>query len=159
MEKQKKETNLVIDQEKEVTQEELDDDLSELLEAIEKDEIDEDIENNLLSEEDENIDDLKDDEESDEYENTRKIKTLLKQPRKKASHYKTSASRSLNVGYDDSTDETPKLKSRWLLTTCRYCGTMYRFRTDEPQPPNCGKPQCVERFKEASKGQIITKPI
>jgi hypothetical protein len=50
-----------------------------------------------------------------------------------------------------------KPKNRWLITTCRYCGSIYRFRSDEPQPPTCGKPQCIMKFGESSRIKTTAK--
>jgi len=53
------------------------------------------------------------------------------------------------VDVDEEIEQKPK--SRWLITTCRYCGNMYRFRSDQTQPPTCGRPKCVSRYEETSK--------
>jgi len=48
-------------------------------------------------------------------------------------------------------------KNRWLITTCRYCGEIYRFRSEEPQPPTCGKPQCIMKLEESSKKKAVAR--
>jgi hypothetical protein len=48
----------------------------------------------------------------------------------------------------DETQEDRNFKSRWLITTCRYCRNMFRFRSDQPKPATCGKPECVRKFEE-----------
>ena len=64
----------------------------------------------------------------------------------------TSRSRSRTRSVERVTEETEgELKSRWFITTCRYCGNIYRFRSDQPQPPTCGKPQCISKFEESSR--------
>lgn len=47
-------------------------------------------------------------------------------------------------------------KSRWLITTCRYCGDMYRFRSDQAQPPTCGKQRCLVKFEELSRKKSVS---
>lgn len=56
------------------------------------------------------------------------------------------------VADDEAVEEKPK--SRWLITTCRYCGNMYRFRSDQIQPPTCERPKCVQRYEENSKKKL-----
>jgi hypothetical protein len=69
-----------------------------------------------------------------------RIARKLKVPKAKssASEYRLPEERETEVS----------AKSRWLLTTCRYCFRMYRFRSDEPEPLTCGAPQCLEKFRE-----------
>ena len=45
-------------------------------------------------------------------------------------------------------------RSRWLITGCRSCGDMVRFRSDQPKPSTCGKPQCIEKFEERNRNKV-----
>jgi len=55
---------------------------------------------------------------------------------------------------EETKEETTIVKSRWLISSCRSCGDIIRFRADQPQPPTCGKPQCIERFEERNKNKV-----
>ena len=58
-----------------------------------------------------------------------------------------------NTSYENwETDQKPRV--RWLMTTCLYCGDMYRFRSDQPQSPTCGNPRCIEKFEERMKRKL-----
>jgi rubrerythrin len=53
----------------------------------------------------------------------------------------------------EETEGAPR--SRWFMTTCRYCGNIYRFRSDQLQPPTCGRPQCISKFEESSRTATV----
>ena len=57
--------------------------------------------------------------------------------------------------YMTEVTEEQRPRSRWFITTCRYCGEIYRFRSEEPQPPTCGKPQCIMKLEESSKKKAV----
>jgi hypothetical protein len=55
----------------------------------------------------------------------------------------------------DEIEQRPK--ARWFITTCRYCGQMYRFRSDQPQPPTCGKQQCIMRSEQSGGAKLVAR--
>jgi hypothetical protein len=89
-------------------------------------------------------------EDDDESEGVRE---LLRDPIRIAPSGKKPRLRAMKIPLretaDDDADQRPK--SRWLITTCRYCGSMYRFRSSEQRPPTCGKPQCLTKLETIMK--------
>jgi hypothetical protein len=51
-------------------------------------------------------------------------------------------------------EEEPRF--RRLLTVCPYCGNLYSFRTDQPDPATCGMSKCIKRFEEKNRKRPIT---
>jgi hypothetical protein len=54
--------------------------------------------------------------------------------------------RSREREINGETEQKPR--SCWFITTCVYCGNIFRFRSDQPQPPTCGRPECIMRFEQ-----------
>ena len=50
-----------------------------------------------------------------------------------------------------------KRRFRRLIKACRYCGRLYSFRTDQPEPATCGMAQCITKFEESSKEKATAK--
>jgi len=50
-----------------------------------------------------------------------------------------------------------KRKFRRLVKSCRYCGRLYSFRTDQPEPTTCGMAQCIAKYEESNKGKSLVK--
>jgi hypothetical protein len=87
-------------------------------------------------------------EEGEDSEDVRALTTNPKRIVRKAKKL-VSTSTTASIGKDMEGGTQPM--RTWLLSACRSCGRMIRFRSDEPQPPTCGRPQCIERFEERSK--------
>ena len=147
IEKQESESDIAMElaEEPEVTEADVEidsEELSDLLEVIEQEE--ESI--------DEVIDLIKDEDEPED------IKKLLKYS-DDDSTVKVVTPEIPDIDSETEEDEAVEVveefehkpKSRWLITTCRYCGDMYRFRSDQTQPPTCGRPKCISRFEEINK--------
>jgi|GEM_PF-1885582 len=126
------------DEDIDITEEIDSDELSDLLEDIEQEDT-----NDIVSH-------LSDDGEDEESKNTRELM--------KYSEYRPSTPKSSRVkkqtkeGVSERIEEKPR--TRWLMTTCLYCGDIYRFRSDQIQPPTCGKPQCTARFEERMRNKV-----
>ena len=88
---------------------------------------------------------------SNEDEDSEDVRALAANPKGIVRKVEKSRFTSTRVRINRDTTEETRLMRRWLLSTCRSCGSMISFRSDEPHPPTCGKPQCVERFAERSK--------
>lgn len=126
------------DEDMELTEEIDGDELSDILEDMEQEDTD-DIASHLLK-----------DEEDEESNNTR---GLMKYSEHRPSRPKSSkAKKETREDVSEGIEEKPR--TRWFMTTCLYCGNIYRFRSDEIQPPTCGKPQCVARFEERMKNRV-----
>ncbi len=86
----------------------------------------------------------------DEDEETDGIQEPFRYPRQVSGRKKKSTQKAIEDRGSGSREETEqKLKSRWFITTCRYCGNMFRFPSDQPQPSTCGRPDCI--LKEESR--------
>ena len=105
-----------------------------------------------LMESDATIDDIR--YRSDEDEDSEDIRTLTANPKRIVRKVEKSRSTSTRASINRDTKEETGPKSRWLISACRSCGDMIRFRSDEPKPPTCGKPQCIERFEERNKNKM-----
>jgi hypothetical protein len=123
------------DEDIELTEEIDSDELSDILEDLEQEDTD-DIASHLVK-----------DEEDEESRNTR---GLMKYSEHRPSRPKSSKIKR-EAKEDVSEDIEEKPRTRWFMTTCLYCGNIYRFRSDQIQPPTCGNPQCVARFEERMK--------
>jgi len=114
------------------------DELSDLLEDMEQEDT-----NDIVSH-------LSDDGEDEESKNARELM--------KYSEYRSSTPKSSKVkkqtkeGVSEGTEG--KARTRWFMTTCLYCGDIYRFRSDQIQPPTCGKPQCIARLEERMRNKV-----
>jgi hypothetical protein len=82
-------------------------------------------------------------EEEDDFESVRRLHVNPK-------YIVRKVKRNAVVG-EGKKKEEQRPRSRWFLTTCCYCGETFRFRSDEPQPPTCGEPQCIARFEERTR--------
>ena len=126
------------DEDIELTEEIDSDELSDMLEDMEQEGTD-DIASHLLK-----------DEEDEESRNTRE---LMKYSERRPSRPKSSkVKKGTKEDVSEAIEEKPR--TRWFMTTCLYCGNIYRFRSDEIQPPTCGKPQCIARFEERMKKKV-----
>ncbi|MFC1718112.1 hypothetical protein ACFL6S_30935 [Candidatus Poribacteria bacterium] len=96
---------------------------------------------------------------SDEDEDSEDVRALNANPKRIVRKVKRLVSTSMRANIDRYTEEETRPLRKWLLSACRSCGTMIRFRSDEPQPPTCGKPQCIERFEERSKAGMLNKAL
>ena len=96
---------------------------------------------------------------SDEDEDSDDVRALNANPKRIVRKVKKSVPKSVRARTDRYTEEETRPMRIWLLSACRSCGSMIRFRSDEPQPPTCGKPQCIERFEERSKTGILNKTM
>ncbi len=114
------------------------DELSDLLEDMDQEDT-----NDIVSH-------LADDEEDEESRNARE---LMKYSGHRSSIPKGSKIRK-QTKEDVSEGIEEKPRTRWFMTTCLYCGDIYRFRSDQIQPPTCGKPQCIARFEERTKRKV-----
>ena len=123
------------DEDIELTEEIDSDELSDILEDMEQEDTD-DIASHLVK-----------DEEDEESRNTRE---LMKYPEHRPSGPKSSKTKK-ETREDVSEGIEGKPRTRWFMTTCLYCGNIYRFRSDEIQPPTCGRSQCIARFEERMK--------
>jgi hypothetical protein len=101
-----------------------------------------------------NPDDIVNYRPEDDDEESEGVRELLRDPIRIAPSRKKPRFSSMRIPSrnteEDNIDQRPK--SRWLITTCRYCGNMYRFRSSEQRPPTCGKPQCLAKLKTILKG-------
>jgi hypothetical protein len=91
-------------------------------------------------------------EEDDDSESVRRLYVNPKHIVPKAKKQKYTSTRA--VVRREAEEETGS-KSRWLITACRSCGDMLRFRSDQPKPSTCGKPQCIERFEVRNKNKVV----
>jgi hypothetical protein len=114
------------------------DELSEMLNDMDLDDTVDDVVDDLSEDEDD------EDEDEDEDEGSVSVAEIIR--------YSEVTSMERDMTEVMEREERPR--SRWLMTTCRYCGDMYRFRSDQPQPPTCGKPQCIAKFEERSKKEV-----
>lgn len=111
------------------------DELSDLLEDMEQENT-----NDIVSH-------LANDEEDEESKNARGLMRYseYRSSTPKSSKFKKQTKEDVSEGIEE------KPRTRWFMTTCLYCGDIYRFRSDQIQPPTCGKPQCIARFEERMK--------
>ena len=110
-------------------------DMSEPMEFMEADDLVETIPQSSEEDEDsENVQRL--------YMNPRHIAPKAKKPRYMPKR---------TIASEETREKTRVIKSRWLITSCRSCGDIIRFRANQPVPLTCGKPQCIERFEERNK--------
>jgi hypothetical protein len=113
---------------------ESDDESSEMLDEMDLDDVVDDF-----------VDDLSEDEDDeDEDEESESVKGVLRY----------SEVMSMERNMSEAMEEEQSPRSRWLMTTCRYCGDIYRFRSDQPQPPTCGRAQCIAKFEERSRKEV-----
>jgi len=86
----------------------------------------------------------------EEDEESEEVRELLRDPIRIVPRVKKARPRPTRVHLSETEEEEEveiKPRSRWLITTCRYCGNIYRFRSNEQKPPTCGKPQCIEKLE------------
>ena len=96
---------------------------------------------------------------SEEDEDSEDVMALTATPKRIARKTKKPVSKSVRAGIDRYTEEETRPMRVWLLSACRSCGSMIRFLSDEPQPPTCGKPQCIKKFEEKSKAGTSNKVL
>jgi hypothetical protein len=126
------------DEDIELTEEIDSDELSDILEDMDQEGTD-DIASHLLK-----------DEEDEESRNARELMKYSgnRPSRPKSSKVKKGTKEDVSEGIEE------KPRTRWFMTTCLYCGNIYRFRSDQIQPPTCGKPQCTARFEERMRNKV-----
>ena len=90
----------------------------------------------------------------EEDDDTESVRRLYMNPKHIVPKAKGPKSTSTRAVVRKEREEETRPKSRWLITACRFCGDMIRFRSDEPKPPTCGKPQCIERLEERNKNKM-----
>ena len=123
------------DEDMELTEEIDSDELSDMLEDMEQEGTD-DIASRLAKDE--------------EDEGSRSTRELMKYSEHRPSRPRgTKVKKETKEDLSEPIEEKPR--TRWFMTTCLYCGNIYRFRSDEIQPPTCGKTQCIARFEERMK--------
>lgn len=110
-----------------------------------------------LMESDATIDDIR--YRLDEDEDSEDVMALIANPKRIARKVKKSRSTSTRASIGKDTKEETQPMRRWHLSSCRSCGILIRFRSDEPHPPTCGKPQCIERFEERRKAGMLNKAL
>jgi hypothetical protein len=134
----------ILDDDVQIADVDLEDEDIELTEEIDSDELSDILEDMEQEGTDDIVSHLVKDEEDEESRNTRELM--------KYSEHRPSRPKSLKVRKETREDVSEgmekKPRTRWFMTTCLYCGNIYRFRSDEIQPPTCGKPQCIARFEE-----------
>jgi len=91
---------------------------------------------------------------SEEDDDSESVRRLYVNPRHIVPKGKNQRYTSKRTSVSEGTEEGTRPTSRWRLSACRSCGSMIRFRSDELQPPTCGKPQCIEKFEERSKNRV-----
>ena len=105
--------------------------------------------------------DVASDSPDDEDEESRSIQELLRYSEGIAKRAIVSEGKAMEEDMDEVTEEEEeerhRSRSHWLMTTCRYCGDIYRFRSDQVQPPTCGRPQCITKFEERSKKLLVAR--
>jgi hypothetical protein len=94
---------------------------------------------------------------SEEDEDSESVRTLYINPKHIIPKAKKPMPISTRASLDEETEEGTGPTIRWLITGCRSCGDMVRFRSDQPKPPTCGRSQCVEKFEERSKASMFNK--
>jgi rubrerythrin len=94
-----------------------------------------------------------------EDEDSANFQELLRYSDSSASGKATAKSRKRRKDMVEDTMEDMEEKPRFrrLVVTCRYCGRLYSFRTDQPQPPTCGSPQCITKLEGHSKDKLAEK--
>ena len=110
-----------------------------------------------LMESDTSLDDIR--YHSDEDEDSEDVRVLTANPKRIVRKVEKSRATSTGASIGKDTEGETRPMNQWLLSACRSCGTMIRFRSDEPKPPTCGKPQCVQRFEERSKAGMLNKAL
>ena len=119
--------------------------ISELMEFMEADDSVDDISQSSEEDEDsENVQRL--------YVNPRQIVSRAKKPR-----YMSNRSYTSEDTGEETREETRVIKSRWLMSSCRSCGDIIRFRANQPKPPTCGRPQCIEKLEGRNKNIALSK--
>lgn len=86
---------------------------------------------------------------SEEDEESESVLEPFKDPVRVSRRAKKSRNAPVKINTTEEMEERPR--SRWLITTCRCCGNMFRFRSDQSQPPTCGKPECIRKFEERNR--------
>ena len=83
------------------------------------------------------------------------VQRLYVNPKHIVPKAKASKHKPMRVIAREEIEEDEGPRGRWLVTGCRSCGDMVRFRSDQPKPLTCGKPQCVQKFEERNKNKAV----
>ena len=89
------------------------------------------------------------------------MEEIVQMPKKRYNRYIRSGGRDniVEEGRETMEEVAQRPKNRWLITTCRYCGQMYRFRSEEPQPLTYGKAQCIMKLAESGAGKPMASKV